>query len=281
MSPGAPPPTFSATCAGVNASAHWRVVDLMSDLHLQASQRATFEAWQHYLAHTPADALFILGDLFEVWVGDDLVAAANHTDTGIEADFARQCQQLLQATAQHIPIYFMHGNRDFLLGDAFAKRCGMTLLPDPSVLCFDQQRWLLSHGDELCVDDVDYQQFRQQVRASAWQQNFLAKPLTERQTIAHALRAQSESRKSTAVTYVDVDGPLALQWLQQAKATTLIHGHTHRPGDHVLNLDQAAPLHRIVLSDWDADAKPPRLEVLRLATGAAPVRLTLPSTSAV
>jgi len=253
----------------VSAPAHWRTIDFISDLHLQASQPATFAAWQHYMAHTPADALFILGDLFEVWVGDDIVNMA----TDPEAAFARQCQAILNATAQRLPIYFMHGNRDFLLGARFAQACGMTLLPDPSVLDFGNQRWLLSHGDELCTGDVDYQQFRQQVRSSTWQTSFLSKPLSERQTIAHSLRTQSESRKSSGASYADVDDPMALQWLSQTQTTTLIHGHTHHPADHHLGTVQGQTLRRMVLSDWDAQAFPPRLEVLRLTRNTPPERL--------
>jgi len=255
------------------APAHWRSVDFISDLHLQASQPATFAAWHDYMARTLADALFILGDLFEVWVGDDIVDAANDP----EADFARQCQAILRATAQRLPIYFMHGNRDFLLGTSFTQAAGMTLLSDPFVLNYDQQRWLLSHGDALCVGDVDYQQFRQQVRTGAWQNSFLAKPLAERQAIAHGLRAQSEARKSRGASYADVDAALARQWLDTAQANTLIHGHTHRPGEHQLNPGEATPQQRIVLSDWDADAQPPRLEVLRLRAGFAPQRVALTS----
>jgi UDP-2,3-diacylglucosamine hydrolase len=257
----------------VTAPAHWRLIDFISDLHLQASHPQTFRAWRHYMAHTPADAVFILGDLFEVWVGDDITRASDNPD-GL---FALQCQAVLENTSTRLPLYFMHGNRDFLLGQDFAKSSGMTLLPDPSVLDFDQQRWLLSHGDELCLDDKDYQQFRRQVRTSAWQQSFLTKPLSERQAIAHGLRAQSESRKSSGAFYADVDTRLTQQWLYKTETSTLIHGHTHRPGEHQLYPGQASPQHRIVLSDWDADAQPPRAEVLRLRAGQAPQRIAVTS----
>lgn len=267
--PALPPLEFKVQT--VCAAPHWRTLDFISDLHLQASMPATFTAWRAFMTQTPADALFILGDLFEVWVGDDL--AEFGTDT--EADFARQCQTILHATAQRTAVYFLHGNRDFLLGPDFANRCGMTLLADPCVLEFDQQRWLLSHGDALCVDDVDYQRFRGDVRSPLWQQSFLAKPLAQRQAIAHGLRAQSESRKASGARYADVDTALARQWLNQAQASTLIHGHTHRPGEHPLNPGETPSQRRMVLSDWDADAQPARLEVLRLRTGRAPQRLGL------
>jgi len=253
------------------APEHWHNVDFISDLHLQASEWATFEVWQKYLRSSTADALFILGDLFEVWVGDDVAGVPPSQTPGFES----QCQQLLAAASQRMPLFFMHGNRDFLLGEAFAAACGMTLLTDPTVLVFDKQRWLLSHGDALCLDDTDYQQFRSQVRTPAWQQAFLAKPLTERQAIARGLREQSEARKASGASYADVDSKAALQWLEAAQASTLIHGHTHKPANHCLNSTADTPKHRLVLSDWDARATPARLEVLRLGRANAPTRLKL------
>ncbi|MDD2879017.1 MAG: UDP-2,3-diacylglucosamine diphosphatase [Rhodoferax sp.] len=263
------PPDLPARAA-ITAPVLWRCIDFISDQHLQASQHATFDAWQRYMAHTEADALFILGDLFEVWVGDDITQATDDP----EGAFALQCQKVIQTTAARLPVYFMHGNRDFLLGEDFAKNGGLSLLPDPTVLSFDGQRWLLSHGDALCLGDVDYQQFRQQVRSDAWRCAFLAKPLAERQAVAHGLRAQSEARKTSGASYADVDTAMALRWLKTAQANTLIHGHTHHPADHTLGQLNDKPLRRLVLSDWDADAKPPRLEVLRLQTGSAPERFT-------
>jgi len=248
---------------------HWHTLDFISDLHLQASESATVEAWQHYLASTTADALFILGDLFEVWVGDDVAALQPGQAPGFEA----QCQQALVAASQRMAVFFMHGNRDFLLGESYAAACGMTLLADPTVLVFDDQRWLLSHGDALCLGDTDYQQFRATVRTSAWRDSFLAKPLAERQAIARGLRAQSESHKASGATCADVDTSAALQWLDAAQADTLIHGHTHQPADHQLAQTDNRLKRRLVLSDWDAGATPARLEVLRLTAGAAPARL--------
>ncbi len=254
----------------VRAAPAWRALDFISDLHLQASQHATFAAWQRYMASTPADALFILGDLFDAWVGDDITAASD-----ADGSFALQCQQVLHATSRRLPVYFMHGNRDFLLGEDFARACGMTLLADPTVLTFDGQRWLLSHGDALCLDDVDYLKFRQLVRNQAWQQALLAKPLTERQLLARGLRSESESRKANGSVYADVDAAAAKALLIEASASTLIHGHTHLPNDHVLDTTTQPPLRRLVLSDWDAAAQPPRLQVLRLQAGHAPQRLPL------
>lgn len=230
----------------------WLKLDIISDLHLQASEPATFSAWQRYMQTTPADAVFILGDLFEVWVGDDVLQ---------ERGFEHQCAQVIQQTATRIPVFFMHGNRDFLVGSGLMDACNTTLLADPTVLSFNHQRWLLSHGDALCLDDVDYMRFRQQVRSAEWQQAFLAKPLAERQAIARGMRQQSEARKQSGVDYADVDSQAAQQLLKQAQALTLIHGHTHKPADH----DLGNGMTRIVLSDWDAAAKPPRAEVLRLS----------------
>ncbi|MCW5654113.1 UDP-2,3-diacylglucosamine diphosphatase [Hydrogenophaga sp.] len=253
--------------AELSAPAHWQVVDIISDLHLQASEPGTFEAWQRYLAHPPlgraADALFILGDLFEVWVGDDVLDAGTPA-TG-EREFQRACAQALHAHSLHTPVFFLHGNRDFLLGPKALEACGMQGLEDPTVLVFLGQRWLLSHGDALCLDDTDYMRFRAQVRAPAWQREFLAQPLEQREAVARGLRAQSEARKRDTghdpSLWADVDATAAREWLQSAQAATLVHGHTHRPGEHALG---GPGLCRVVLSDWDAGATPPRAEVLRL-----------------
>jgi UDP-2,3-diacylglucosamine hydrolase len=231
----------------------WLKLDFISDLHLQTSEPATFAAWQRYMQSTAADAVFILGDLFEVWVGDDVLQ---------EDGFEHQCAQVIAQTAARVPVFFMHGNRDFLVGTGLMTACNTTLLNDPSVLTFNNQRWLLSHGDALCVDDTAYMAFRQQVRGADWQLAFLAKPLAERLAIARGLRQQSEALKKSGADYADVDTQAARQWLAQANAQTLIHGHTHKPANHALG----SGLQRVVLSDWDASATPPRAEVLRLSS---------------
>jgi UDP-2,3-diacylglucosamine hydrolase len=246
--------------AELQAPAAWGTVDFISDLHLTADEPATFAAWQHYLATTPADAIFILGDLFEVWVGDDVVDSNSSAALSFEAS----CMQVMAAASDRLALFFMHGNRDFLVGQRLMNLCHATLLNDPTVLHFADERFLLSHGDALCLADTEYLQFRQQVRSSAWQDQFLAQPLTERQNIARGLRAQSEARKQSGQTYADVDTDAAKEWLKAAGANTLIHGHTHQPRQHELGDKQR----RVVLSDWDATATPPRAEVLRLtATG--------------
>ena len=226
----------------------WRMVDFLSDVHLDASEVATFNAWAHHLNTTPADALFILGDLFEVWIGDDT-----------QDPFHLQCMEVLRVVAKRIPVFFMCGNRDFLVGSQWLQSTGVQGLQDPTVLELAEQKILLSHGDALCIGDTDYMAFRQQVRSSAWQEAFLAKPLSERQQIAKDLRAQSKARQQTQTDYVDVDANTARAWLRDNDCKLMIHGHTHRPATH----DLGNGLSRVVLSDWEADATPPRLEALR------------------
>lgn len=240
----------------VQAPLEWQQVDFISDLHLDASEPHTFQAWAQHMAHTPADALFILGDLFEVWVGDD------NPDT-----FAQACKAVLQATARRIPVYFMCGNRDFLVGSDLLRDTGMQGLSDPTVLDLSDKegaeplRILLSHGDALCLDDHDYLAFRAQVREPIWQAEFLNKPLVDRQTYARHVRSQSEARKQQQplAAYADVDAQAAANWMTQTQTQVLIHGHTHKPATH----DLGQGLSRWVLSDWHADSLPPRLEVLR------------------
>jgi UDP-2,3-diacylglucosamine hydrolase len=257
------PPSPSETPC-VRALPAWQRIDFISDLHLDAAEPATFRAWAQHLVHTPADALFILGDLFEVWVGDDT-----------QDPFALQCMAVLHAAAQRLPVYFMRGNRDFLVGDTLLKATGMKALSDPTVLDLGVHaagdpkptRLLLSHGDALCLGDHDYLAFRAQVRQPEWQAAFLAQPLAERQAYARSIRTQSEARKQATninpdaagyANYADVDTQAAITWLNAADAQVLLHGHTHKPAEH----DLGHGLSRWVLSDWHADATPPRLEVL-------------------
>ena len=239
--------------AELQAPPAWRAVELISDLHLQAAEPRTFAAWREFMATCSADALFILGDLFEVWVGDDVLD---------EPGFAADCAAVLQATARRLPVFLMHGNRDFLMGDGLLRSCGATLLGDPTVLTFAGRRWLLTHGDALCVSDTAYMHFRAQVRAGEWQRAFLAKPLAERQAIGREMRARSEAtkRQGAGMDYGQVDDRLAAAWLEAADAATMIHGHTHQPREH----DLGGGRQRVVLTDWDLQAAPPRREVLRL-----------------
>ncbi|MDO5288433.1 MAG: UDP-2,3-diacylglucosamine diphosphatase [Pseudomonadota bacterium] len=243
----------------LHAPAHWRVVDFISDLHLHAGEPDTFAAWARYIRHTPADAVFILGDLFEVWVGDD---------AALPGSFEDSCAQVLTAAATRTQVYFMHGNRDFLVGSAFLSRCGVQPLADPTALHGMGQVWLLTHGDLLCTEDVAYQQFRRQVRAPQWQAAMLARPLAERQAIGRQMRAQSQAQQGEhAPGYDRIDTPLARQWLSAAGAHALIHGHTHAPGDHDLGRNaQGQALTQHVLSDWHVTPGQQRMQVLRLST---------------
>lgn len=259
--PSGPDDRFPLLCV----PAHWQAVDFISDLHLHDSDPATADAWLQYLSRitqASTDALFILGDLFEVWIGDDVLSASEQLCP--EAPFLRRCADALHTLAQRVPVYFMAGNRDFLLGTHAAAQCGMTLLDDPTVLQWHDQRWLLSHGDALCLADTAYQAFRHQVRSAAWQASFLGQTLSEREAVARQLRQQSEARKRLTAgdssLWADADDEEAVRWLLAARAQGLIHGHTHRPACHPL----AQGLQRWVLSDWDLAAQLPRGEILRL-----------------
>lgn len=240
-------------------------MDFVSDLHLQAGESATAQCFRHYLQDCQADALFILGDLFEVWIGDDLLdASADERAADCEYDFLASICADLRAFSARRALFVMHGNRDFLLGARFAAASGARLIPDPTLLRWGEQRLLLSHGDALCLDDVDYLTFRDQVRRPDWQAAFLARPLSERASFARDLRAQSEARKQDPqISWADVDTSLARDWLQACQANQLVHGHTHRTARHELG----DGLQRLVLSDWDVDAQPARAEALRLDTG--------------
>ena len=255
------PPPFPV----LQADPAWRCIDLLSDVHLHADMPRTFEAWRGHLMHTPADAVLMLGDLFEVWVGDD------QRFTGFEA----QCLQVLQEASRQRVLAFLPGNRDFLVGDAMLAASGLLRLADPTVLLAFGQRWLLSHGDALCLSDLAYQQFRQQVRSAAWQQAFLAQPLALRQQQARAMRDASAAHQASqpAADWADVDDAATVAWLEAAAAPALIHGHTHRPASHVLPGGRS----RHVLGDWDLDASPQRARALRLtASGLAPLDLAKP-----
>ncbi len=252
-----PAPPGNGPWPELHLPTHWRVLEFISDLHLQADEPATFSAWRHYMASTTADAVFILGDLFEVWVGDDVLSASPG-----DAPFEQACAAVIAATARARPVYFMRGNRDFLVGTAFAQHCQLQLLADPTVLPFGGQRWLLAHGDALCLDDTAYMAFRAEVRQPGWQQVFLAKPLVERRAMARAMRARSAQaqRAATDKPYGDVHPQAVADLLTGTGTTTLLHGHTHLPATHDLGQGRQ----RVVLSDWDAAATPPRAEVLRL-----------------
>lgn len=259
--PDALPPAEPATLV---LPASVQVVEFISDLHLSPELPRTVAAFGRYLRTTQADAVFILGDLFEVWVGDD----------AMQQPFEAWCVQALQACAHERALYVMRGNRDFLLGPAFFAATGATELPDPQPVHAYGHTVLLSHGDTLCVADTEYMHFRSVVRAAAWQQDFLAKPLPERLALAAQMRQASRERQGgrDPVTYADVDPSMAGEWLEAANARTLVHGHTHRPRSEAF----AGMSERHVLSDWDLDhAQTGRAEVLRW-TSAGFTRHSLP-----
>lgn len=234
------------------APPHWRQVDFISDIHLQSSEPDTYAAWVRFMQGTSADALFILGDLFEIWVGDDVLDDQN--------SFESACTNTIRLTASRIPVFILHGNRDFLMGSRFAQASHAILLNDPTILQINEKRIALSHGDALCLDDRDYQDFRKIVRSDAWQKDFLSKPLPERQQIAAHIRTHSEAQKISSTDYADADSIAALSLLESSAANTMVHGHTHRPATHSL----AGGKLRWVLSDWHIHGMHTRAEVLRL-----------------
>ena len=247
-------------CAELQALQHWRTVDFISDLHLCESQPATFDVWQRYMSSTTADAVIILGDLFEVWVGDDSIRS-DLLPLSSDLNFEERCTLVLQAAGKRLNLFFMHGNRDFLVGQQMMAACNARLLDDPTVLTFQEQRYLLTHGDMLCLADTQYLVFRDIVRQPAWQQAQLAKPLAERQDIGRQMRAESQKNQQNLLEYVDLDNAASIAWLEASNAKTMIHGHTHKPANH----DLGNGLKRIVMTDWDLKATPNRTEVLQLS----------------
>jgi UDP-2,3-diacylglucosamine hydrolase len=240
------PPYFDYT-----APAAWKQIDFISDLHLCAAMPRTLQAFERHLRRTRADAVFILGDLFEVWVGDDARTLP----------FEGHCADVLAEAASRLQLAFMVGNRDFLLGPAMLRGCGMMGLPDPTVLTTWGQRVLLSHGDALCLSDKPYQDFRSMVRSPAWQATFGAQPLAERLALAATMRQASQARQRfDGDADVDIDFGEAVRWMHGLGTAELVHGHTHRPGSE----DMAPGFKRHVLSDWDMDTGD-RAEVLRLS----------------
>ena len=243
----------ACTSGTFKAPDHWQTVDLISDLHLQASEPATFDAWHAHMQGTTADAVILLGDVFEVWVGDDAVA---------RDPFLQDCAAVLQAASRRMTVGFMAGNRDFLVGQDFLQRCGVQALQDPTLLVWGTQRVVLTHGDALCLGDEAYQRFRALARTPSWQSQFLSRPLDERLTLAQAMRAQSEAHNQSMASFADADPVMTAQWLEQLHSRHMIHGHTHRPADHAVPCQPGA--RRQVLSDWHIAAGQPRAEVLRL-----------------
>jgi UDP-2,3-diacylglucosamine hydrolase len=232
----------------------------ISDLHLSASHRLTLDTFLRFLGQLAPNhrELVVLGDLFEYWAGDD----------DLSDPFAQDVAGALQGlAARGARVFLMHGNRDLLLGSAFARAAGATLLVDPTVATVGDRRVLLSHGDAYCTRDEDYQRFRRQARDPVQQQAFLAQPLAARKMMIGQVRAHSEAGKQMkAADIMDVT-PAAIETaLRAAGVTCMIHGHTHRPAQHGFLLDKQ-PAQRIVLPDWDYETAPSRGGYLRVAGG--------------
>lgn len=214
----------------------------VSDLHLDDARPQIVEDFERFCAGEArtADALYVLGDLFEAYVGDDDDAALN----------ARIASALHGVAAAGVPVHFIVGNRDFLLGEAYASRCGMDLLDDGVIIDLYGTPTLILHGDVLCTDDTAYLAFRKQVRDPAWQKAFLARPLVERRAFAAQARDASLTHTSTTdMAIMDVSLNAVESALRQADVTRMIHGHTHRPAIHDFTLD-GKPAQRTVLGDW-------------------------------
>jgi len=214
----------------------------ISDLHLDPSRPDITTQALDFLDSEAraAEALYILGDLFEAWVGDD----------DPEPEKRRVITALRQLSDAGLPLYFMHGNRDFLVGEQFAAESGCTLLEDPTIIELHGTPVLLMHGDTLCTDDVEYQAFRAMVRNPAWQQAMLARPLPERLALAQQLRETSAaSMAGKAMEIMDVNQNAVAAAMREHGVYTLLHGHTHRPAVHRFALDGHEAV-RIVLGDW-------------------------------
>ena len=218
-------------------------IAFIADLHLTPERPASTRLFEEFLTGSAQqlERLYILGDLFEYWVGDDGGESLGHD--GVEA-------ALRKTVKGGMEIFFMHGNRDFLIGEEFARRTGCTLLPDPIVISLQGRDCLLTHGDALCTDDHEHQNARKEMLSSKWKLAFLKKPLEQRMETATAMRRQSESAKQTkSMAIMDVNQEAVESLMRQYGVDTLIHGHTHLPAVHQFRLEQK-PAWRYVLGDW-------------------------------
>jgi len=235
---------------------------LISDLHLCGDQPQTLALFSQFLRdYQHASQLYILGDLFEAWIGDD------YRDPALQTVIA-QLQQYAAGTAT----FFLHGNRDFLVGQRFADEIGCQLLPEAEIINNAGNKILIMHGDTLCSDDSEYQNFRRQVRSPQWQENILTLSVEERQQLARRFRLDSDSSKAMkAEQIMDVNQQTVETTMRHYDVHCLIHGHTHRPAHHQFMLQQQAA-HRYVLGDWSDHAviaqldpdKEPQLVTIRL-----------------
>ncbi len=217
-------------------------LSFISDLHLSEDNSKTTEGFINFLKEhkSDLDQLYILGDLFEVWIGDD------YTSTFIE----NIKNHLKKLSDSGVDVFFMHGNRDFLIGDQFLNETGISLLTDPYIFDFFDQRIALSHGDMFCTQDTDYMLFKKQVRDSNWQIDFLSKSITARQDIAISMRNESKANNiNKDISIMDVENSTVEKFLTKNQIDLLIHGHTHRPATHIHQCHQREST-RIVLGDW-------------------------------
>jgi UDP-2,3-diacylglucosamine hydrolase len=214
----------------------------VSDVHLDGGTPQATEQFLDFLrTHARgAEALYILGDLFEVWVGDD----------ESDAEKTRVCAGLRELTSAGTACFVIHGNRDFLLGRGFCDRTGCRLLPDPVIVELDGERVLITHGDALCVDDHAYQELRSSVRQAQWQRRFLSLPFEVRDRFANRARAGSKAHTSRTIPRIMDVNPAAVDTaFRIARVHRIVHGHTHRPGVHEQTID-GEPAQRIVLGAW-------------------------------
>lgn len=221
-------------------------IRFISDLHLEESRPDITDAFLAFLKDKAMgiEALYILGDFFEAWIGDDEQTPLQN----------RVADALREVSDSGTALYLMHGNRDFLIGEDFGNRCGAELLPDPTVVDLHGTPTLLMHGDSLCTADVEYQKFRANMRNEQWQQMFLQRPLADRQMVARQLREISMAKnQGKAETIMDVTPEEVVREMEHHRVQRLIHGHTHRPAIHPLTAS-GQPAWRIVLGDWDTHA---------------------------
>ncbi len=220
-------------------------VFFISDLHLDAQRPESLLAFNRLVEKIEsAQALYILGDFVEYWLGDD------DNEHQLDSVF----EQLAKLSTQGVSVFFMHGNRDFLIGAGYLKQFGIELLSDPHIIELNHQRILLMHGDLLCTDDTDYQNFRLMVRSQNWQTQFLQKPVEERRAIVSELRKTSlQAIQDKAEDIMDVNQTTVEKTMREHGVNLLIHGHTHRPGIHRFNIN-SEQYQRIVLGDWYKDS---------------------------
>ena len=215
----------------------------IADLHLAPERPEVIHLFERFVDEVAihAERIYILGDFLEYWLGDDDKAE------GLEKVFL----SLKKLSDANVSVFFMAGNRDFLLGDELAKKCGFKIIEEPFIETINDQAMLLMHGDTLCTDDIEYQKFRTMVRDKSWQQQILARPLQEREQIARSMRQQSEyANAEKDYEIMDVNQKTVIDTMQKHHVNLLIHGHTHRPATHEFKIE-GQDAKRMVLGDWN------------------------------